>query len=150
MQLSYVLSLPHDLRYVTVVRHLAVSTLTELGVQPGCVDDIALALTEACANVVQHGAEGGDFEVEVAVDGSSCRITIRETSGDFHGDLLVADGGDPVETAPADGEPLTHGRGIALMRLLVDQLRYVPDGSGTTVVLIKELDLQPGSVLAAR
>jgi hypothetical protein len=33
------------------------------------------------------------------------------------------------------------------MRLLVDQLRYVPDADGTTVVLVKELSLRPGSVL---
>ncbi len=147
MELSYVLSLPNDARYVSVVRRLAVSTLTELQVDPGCIDDIALAVTEACTNVVQHGAHADEVEVEVAVDGDRCRITIRDSGGRFDG--------PPEPAAPGPGpseledEVLTHGRGIPLMRLLVDQLRYVPDATGTTVVLVKELHLRPGSVLAA-
>lgn len=150
MQLSYDLSLPHDSRYVSVVRRLAVTTLTELDVEPSCVDDIALAVTEACSNVVQHGHDGGDFDVRIAIDGTSCRITVRDTGDPFEVDLpsTHADGATDASSVDADGVPRTHGRGIALMQLLVDQLRYVPDESGTTVELIKEMELRPGSVLA--
>lgn len=149
MELSYVLHLPNDTRYVSVVRRLAVTTLTELEVDPGCVDDIALAVTEACTNVIQHGAQAEDVEVEVTVDGERCRITIRDTGGHFAGGgLPEADAPPGPLGAEGEGEVLTHGRGIALMRLLVDQLRYVPDETGTTVVLVKELQLRPGSVLA--
>jgi serine/threonine-protein kinase RsbW len=147
VHLSYRLNLPTDDRHVSVVRRLAVGTLTELEVDQDCIDDIALALTEACANVVQHGQDAGDFEVEVAVDAETCRITIRESGGAFTGEAPPQAPAEAPAEAPADAEPLTHGRGIGLMRLLVDQLRYVPDADGTTVVLVKELSLRPGSVL---
>ncbi|MEH3077862.1 MAG: ATP-binding protein [Quadrisphaera sp.] len=57
------------MRHVPVVRHLATATLTELGVSPDSIDDIALAVTEACSNVVQHAGSGADFEVRVSVEG---------------------------------------------------------------------------------
>ncbi len=147
MQLSYVLSFPHDVRYVSVVRRLAVTTLTELEVDAGCVDDIALAVTEACTNVVQHGEQSSDLEVDISIDGSSCRIAVRDSGAPFDvRPAAVAADGTAASTG-SEGEPLTHGRGIGLMQLLVDQLHYVPDATGTTVVLLKQLVLRPGSVL---
>lgn len=151
MELSYVLSLPNDARYVSVVRRLAVTTLTELQVDPSCIDDIALAVTEACTNVVQHGAHADAVEVEVAVSGDRCRITIRDSGGHFDGTPEPVAPDPAADASSLDAladEVLTHGRGIPLMRLLVDQLRYVPDATGTTVVLVKDLHLRPGSVLA--
>ena len=141
MRVSFSLELPSDDQYVGVVRHLTEKTLSELGVARASIDDIALALTEACANVVRHGAQSGGFDVELDVEGSRCRISIREQGGTFDAeDLVHAAGGE-------DEDPLTHGRGIPLMRLLVDDLSYVPDAQGTTVVLTKNLDLPPGSLL---
>lgn len=143
MRVSFSLELPSDDQYVGVVRHLTEKTLSELGVARGSIDDIALALTEACANVVRHGAQSGGFDVELDVEGSRCRISIREQGGTFDADDLVHVDGDGEGT----DDPLTHGRGIPLMRLLVDDLAYVPDAHGTTVVLTKHLDLPPGSLL---
>jgi serine/threonine-protein kinase RsbW len=143
VHLSYGLRLPTDVRHVPVVRHLATATLSELGVSPDSIDDIALAVTEACSNVVQHAGSGADFEVRVSVEGEWCRIE-------------VIDGGgfDPARAAAevlAEGpsSDLTHGRGLGLMRILVDQLHFEPGEAGTTVVLVKHLRLLDGSVLAA-
>lgn len=142
MRVSFSLELPSDDQYVGVVRHLAEKTLDELGVAQGSIDDIALALTEACANVVRHGTQAGGFDVELSVEGTRCQISIREQGGTF-------DAGDAERTMGEDGDddPLTHGRGIPLIRLLVDDLSYVPDAHGTTVVLVKNLDVPPGSLL---
>ena len=66
MHLSYGLRLPTDVRHVPVVRHLAVATLRELGVRRESIDAIALAVTEACTNVVRHAypfGAGGEVEV---------------------------------------------------------------------------------------
>ncbi|PWJ54624.1 serine/threonine-protein kinase RsbW [Quadrisphaera granulorum] len=143
MHLSYGLRLPTDVRHVPVVRHLAIATLTELGVSRGSIDDIALAVTEACSNVVQH-AGGGDFEVRVSVEGEWCRIEVLDGGAGF----------DPAEASAAvlaegPSADLTHGRGLGLMRILVDQLHFEPRDGGTTVVLLKHLVLREGSVLAA-
>ncbi|MGQ7296646.1 ATP-binding protein [Quadrisphaera sp. KR29] len=144
MHLSYGLRLPTDVRHVPVVRHLATATLTELGVNRQSIDDIALAVTEACSNVVQHAGAGADFEVRIRVEGEWCRIEVVDGGGGF----------DPARAAAevlAEGpsSDLTHGRGLGLMRILVDQLHFEPGESGTTVVLVKHLGLRSGSVLAA-
>ncbi len=145
MQVNFSLTLPVDHQYVAVVRHLAESTLTELRVARECVDDIALALTEACANVISHGDPSDGFDVELAVDGDVCRISIREKGGAFDADALG--GADDLMDAVEGADHLTHGRGVPLMRMLVDDLSYQPDATGTTVVLTKQLELGPESLL---
>lgn len=140
VRVSFSLELPSDDQYVGVVRHLVEKTLGELGVAQGSIDDIALAVTEACANVVRHGAQAAGFDVELCVEGTRCQISIREQGGTFDAD-------DLEHTMGEADDPLTHGRGIPLIRLLVDDLSYVPDAHGTTVVLTKTLDVPPGSLL---
>ncbi len=140
MQVNFSLTLPIDNQYVSVVRHLAESTLAELQVDRECIDDIALALTEACANVITHGDPSDGFDVELGVEGNVCRISIREKGSAFDAEAL--------EGSLESGEHLTHGRGVPLMRLLVDDLSYQPDDTGTTVVLVKNLRLGPESLLS--
>ena len=141
MQLSYGLRLPTDLRYVSVVRRLCTTTLGELGVEQGSIDDIALAVTEACANVVKHARTQDDFEVAVSVDGRVATIEVIDAGTGFDPALAEAMVRDP-------DDPLTHGRGLGLMRVLVDDLHFEPDEGGMRVVLVKVLDLVPESVLA--
>jgi serine/threonine-protein kinase RsbW len=141
VQLSYGLRLPTDVRYVSVVRRLCVATMTELGVSEGCTDDIALAVTEACANVIQHAGTDDDFQVRVSVEGLECRIEVVDFGTGIPDASLAGLVVDPRD-------PLTHGRGIGIMRILVDELDFTLDAEGTTVVLVKRLDPAPGSVLA--
>ena len=152
MHLSYGLRLPTDVRHVPVVRHLATATLRELGVRRESIDDIALAVTEACANVVdQSGGEGdpaseeSDFEVRVSVEGVWCRIEVVDSGGGFDPEQAAL---DVREEGPI--AELTHGRGLGLMRVLMDELHFEPGENGTTVVLLKRLQLREGSVLAAQ
>ena len=133
--------LPAGPRSVGRLRHALVGFAREHGVAEATLGDIALAVTEACANVVQHAGTDDDFEVRVSVDGAECRIEVVDTGTGLPGPSvspLVLD----------DTDPLTHGRGIGLMRILVDDLHFQPDDGGMRVVLVKHLDLVPESVLA--
>ena len=49
-----------DAQSVPLVRGLLRQALEHLGVAASGVDDILLALTEACANVVHHAGEVGE------------------------------------------------------------------------------------------
>jgi len=141
VHLSFALRLPVEARSVPVVRALCRDNLVALRVDRASVDDIALAVTEACANVINHAEGGEDYEVRVDVDDAWCRISIVDTGAGF----------DPAATrATGTGSLLEHGRGIELMRTLVDRLHFAPaEGAGTLVRLEKRLALHEDSPLRA-
>src|SRR5207244_2567226 len=110
------LCLPRDVATVPLVRHMLRHTLLEYGVTADCVADVCLALSEACANVVEH-TDGDDvYEVTVEVEDDHCGIRVID----------VGTGFDYV--ALADGAATDHlaerGRGIALMHALVDEAQF--------------------------
>ncbi|MFN2594048.1 MAG: ATP-binding protein [Actinomycetota bacterium] len=141
MVLTFDLCLPRDEASVPVVRHLCRNALAELGVEADCVGDVELAVTEACTNVVLHAVGTQDvYEVSVRVEPPICSIK-------------VTDLGIGLAESDLEREALTHeesGRGIFLMRHVVDKLRFVSKPEqGTLVHLEKELKFDERS-LAAR
>lgn len=54
MEIKLALFLPRDAASVPVTRQMLDNCLDTLGVAPGTRDDIALALSEACGNVIRH------------------------------------------------------------------------------------------------
>jgi serine/threonine-protein kinase RsbW len=114
-----------------------------LGVEATCIGEIELAVTEACTNVLKH-VVGTDvqYEVSVEIDDRRCQIRISDGGG---GDNSFDHSSHGYTEADADAE---SGRGIFLMRAMVDELSFhsVPN-DGTIVHLVKHLELEEGSVL---
>ncbi len=132
------LFLPRDTASVPVCRQVLDGCLETLGVTPDTRTDIALALSEACANVIQHAGPAEEYEVTVRARNGQCVIEVVNT-GDGAA-LRVPDG----EPAPATAE---HGRGLKIMNAVVDNLRLSGDGhEGTTVHFEKALAWLPGAV----
>ncbi|HET9689707.1 MAG TPA: ATP-binding protein [Acidimicrobiales bacterium] len=141
MQIVYTLQLPPDVESVPLVRGLVRSSMLQLGVLEPCVDDVALAVTEACANVINHaGGAGSEYSVEVEIDPGDCHIRVIDTGGGFD-----------ANSAGAAHDFAESGRGVALMRALVDELHFIPreHEAGTIVHLTKHLDLDGESPLRA-
>lgn len=140
MELFFSLCLPREGVTVPVVRHLCRASLRNLGVEDDCVSDIELAVSEACSNVLKHGSGAEQqYEVTVSVDQRRARVTVSDTGGGFE----VAGRGATVPDERAEG-----GRGLLLMRHLVDELHFITESrEGTTLRLEKELVLEPDSVL---
>jgi len=61
VELKMVLYLPRDAASVPVSRQVLDGCLETLGVTPDTRTDIALALFEACANVIQHAAPADEY-----------------------------------------------------------------------------------------
>jgi serine/threonine-protein kinase RsbW len=122
VQIAFSVRLPVDAHSVPFIRAVCRQALEHLRVDRGVVDEIALALTEACANVVQHAGPQQAYEVQVDIDDERCRICVADEGGGF----------DPA-SVPSDvsGSLLEGGRGLVLMRALVDRLdfRLEPDGT---------------------
>ena len=127
--------LPVDEHSVPLVRALCRQALEHIGVQRSGIEEIVLALTEACANVVHHAGDHDEYEVQVAIDDRVCRITVLDQGAGF--DLSAA-------TPPADRSPLEGGRGLVLMRALVDTLHFEHTDDGRhCVTLEKQLLFEP-------
>ena len=139
MTIVFTLCLPRDRASVPVVRHLLHSSMDKLGVEGDCLSDMELAVTEACTNVLQHAA-GTDDDYEVAVEVNETMCEIR-----------VTDGGAGFDHGAARGMASTSaesGRGIQLMKALVDRVQFLSrPQDGTIVHLVKELELRDNSVL---
>ncbi len=160
MEINLVLSLPREAVSVPVTRQVLDGCLETLGVTPDTRADIALALSEACANVIQHAGAGEEYEVQVSARDRRCVIEVVNTDRDCE---PVPDGGiagsvhdghgfgqewpsgftladDPV---PATAE---HGRGLKIIDAVADNLQLTStDRRGTTVHFEKELDWLPGA-----
>jgi serine/threonine-protein kinase RsbW len=133
--IAFTVHLPVDTGSVPFIRRICRQALEHLRIEPAVIDEIALALTEACANVVQHAGEHAEYEVEVSIDDRLCRISVVDSG----------DGFDPAELAARDERPpLDEGRGLLLMQALVDRLdfRHEPDGRHR-VTLEKRLSAHP-------
>ena len=136
-----VLDLPRDAASVPVSRQVLDGCLERLGVAPDTRTDIALALTEACANVVLHAAQTDEYEVMARVTDGRCVIEVVNNGGTF---------AVPAARAPlADaGVALTaeHGRGLKIIEAVVDNLQLTGNGrQGTTVHFEKTLEWVPGA-----
>lgn len=134
MQLMLALCLPRDASSIPVSRHVIRRALHEIGLTQACADDIALAQTEACTNVVKHSGPGDEYEVRLEVKDSRCYLSVVDTGRGF--DWRSLEQGMVANSAE-------RGRGIQLMRALVDEVKFAskPE-TGTIVHLEKVVELR--------
>jgi serine/threonine-protein kinase RsbW len=135
VDIAFSVHLPVDTDSVPFIRGLCRQALEHLDVERAVVDEIALALTEACANVVQHTGEHAEYEVAVAIDDRLCRISVVDDGEGF----------DPAELRGGDERsPLDDGHGLLLMQALVDRLDFRHESDGRhRVTLEKRLAPHP-------
>jgi len=140
VQVRYSLFLPRDAMTVPVARRLCRGAMEELGITRECLHDVALAVTEACANVIEHSSDIDDeYEVSVLVNEDVCEIQVTDTGRGFDHESLS----DALSDVSAE-----RGRGITLMRALVDNVRFESQPQkGTIVHLVKRLELDDRSPL---
>lgn len=139
MEISLSLNLPRDGLTVPVARRIVDSAMRTVGVLPGCVDDVSLALTEACTNVLKHSGPGDEYEVGVRLHDDVCSIEVCDVGHGF--DFATLEQGE----AETEAE---RGRGVQLMRLLVDRVHFQskPE-AGAVVHMEKQLEYVDGSLL---
>ncbi len=94
------------------------------------VDDITLAVGEAGSNAVKHAAALKSCRILIKMERhkDSIRIHVIDTGCGF----------DPNSISSPD--PLSEtGRGISVMRAVMDEVRFHPGSGGTHVELVKHL-----------
>ena len=120
------------------MRRLAAQALRAFGVLGEDIDDVQLAITEACANVVDHATDADTYEVKVELAADRCAITVVDQGRGFDATAVT---GPP----PPDAE---SGRGVVLMRALVDNVAFRSEPqAGAVVHMVKTLRFDSGHPL---
>lgn len=131
MKLEIALCLPAEASTVSVVRDVAVGALSRLAVSAADVDDIRLALSEACTNVIEHSGVEDEYEVRLEIDSERCDIRVIDSGRGL--DFAAVEKGLPDPMSPG-------GRGLAIIRGVVDSAEFSSEPeAGTMVHLVKHL-----------
>ncbi len=137
MDIKFSLALPRETLSIPVIRRVVGDTLRTLGATDDCVNDVLIAISEACTNVLDHAGPTDTYEVVAGIDGDFCILKVVDRGRGF--DHVVSQEHSDAES----------GRGIQIMRALVDDLVLDSGpGEGTAVYLQKRLAWQDGSPLA--
>ena len=116
---------------VQVARHTVSSALHAAGVEPTCVDEVNVALSEACTNAVLHAVGGVTYEVMVGISDEQVAIEVIDSGSGF---------GQRDPTPAAADHAAENGRGTMLMNALSDLAVFDSvTGKGGSVHLTKRL-----------
>lgn len=145
-QIELRLSLPRDARYVTVLRRVSGSLLRGLDVPETSIDDVTVALSEACTNVIRHAQGTEEYGVRLSVHADHCTIEVCDIGPGFDASTIQSDSVTPDEVVDAE-----DGRGLPLLQALMDDLQFMREDQTTTVRLIKRWEaVGLGQVTGAR
>lgn len=127
-------SVPGKPEYVGMVR-LAVSSLANCaGFDIEAVEDIKVAVSEACTNVVCHKGNNCVTTYEVACEVSNDKIIISII--DHAGGYDVSKYKTPEVENPREG-----GLGIFIIKALMDEVDILSElGNGTRITMVKYID----------
>ena len=130
-RLEMTVSLPRQSHSVPVIRRLAAQILRAFGAAGDSIHDVELAISEACANVIQHAGDSDGYEVSIELAAQRCAITVLDRG----------DGFDPAGIEAQEDFEAESGRGLSLMSALVDNLNFVSEPKvGAVVHMVKKLD----------
>lgn len=136
------LQLPASAEYVDIVRLNLYGIASKMGFSYEDIEDMKVAVSEACNNSVLYAYDQEDGLVDVIFEVSADALSIT-----------VKDEGESFDKADASGERITlhdkelndvqvGGLGFYLMQALMDEVNVVSEyGKGTVVTLTKKLNL---------
>ncbi|MFE2290640.1 ATP-binding protein [Streptomyces sp. NPDC059452] len=159
MSIWWSLHLRREAASVPLARRFLLGTMETAGVDPDISFDLSVALSEACANAVEHGgdrtglveqgdpgagrppADSGQYRVTAYLDGEKCRIEVADSGPGFPARRELR----PAAHAPCVAE---SGRGLDLIEQLADHVQFGNrPGRGAVVSFDKVLKWREGALL---
>jgi serine/threonine-protein kinase RsbW len=139
MEFSLALTMPRDEQTVSVARHIVRNAMEQVRVQEACSYDLELALSEACTNVLLHSGPGDQYVVRLDLE-------------DRLGVIRVIDVGHGLDSAKLQARDslleAERGRGLVLMRALVDRVHLTSRPEAGTIVTLEKALTFEGEALA--
>ncbi|WP_179953345.1 ATP-binding protein [Desulfobotulus mexicanus] len=118
---------PAETRQLELIRRLARNTTEKTpGLDSDAAYDIALALDEACTNVISHayGTHDPSALIEAEIRISSKDVTIILTDHGVHGHSFHPDKLPPPDIKALYTNPKPGGLGFHLIKKIMDELSY--------------------------
>jgi len=135
--LPVALTIPADAKWLTVVRLAVSGVASRLGASYEDVDDIKVAVSEACTNAIDHAfseATGASpaICIQCHPEENAIRIEVSDEGCGFDPERAV------VVVDEATASERQGGLGLYLIRKLMDEMEVVSrPGGGTKVVMVK-------------
>ncbi|MFD4026106.1 ATP-binding protein [Streptomyces sp. NPDC058576] len=160
MSIWWSLHLRREAASVPLARRFLLGTMETAGVDPDISFDLSVALSEACANAVEHGgdrtalgepgdsgyvrpsADSGQYRVTAYLDGEKCRIEVSDSGPGFPARRALR---PAAHSSPSEAE---SGRGLDLIQQLSDHVQFGNrPGRGAVVSFDKILKWREGALL---
>ena len=126
-------SIPHRAEYVSLIRLTVASIANRMGFDVEAIEDIKVALSEACSNAIMHGGcdTSDNFLIQFLLDNARLTISVSD----------FGKGYDAKAIPLPDIEKLNEGGlGIFIIRSLMDDVHIdTGNGQGTSIKMIKNL-----------
>ena len=127
------LVIPSDTAKLYEVDEFAEEWIRGLPFNDDELDDIAISLSEAVNNAILHGNKG-DISKKVTIELIQLKDGIMMRVTDQGGGFDPSDVKDPTQPDHLLDEA---GRGLLIIRHLMDEVNVKPSGNGTRIELIK-------------
>lgn len=131
------IEIPSTLDYLPKVDEFIEERLRRLGIKKDLIVDIAISVSEAVTNAVEHGNKNDSSKkviISLKADSSRVEVTVEDEGGGFNPNILPS---------PIDDENLLkqQGRGVFILKSLMDEV-YFSRGSkkGVKVKMVKLLN----------
>ncbi len=126
------ISLPYKPEYVSIARLTASAIANKMGFNIEEIEDIKVAISEACNNAVLHGKKNEhNFDIEFTVEANRFIIEVQDRGKGFE-----------VNKCPNPDlcNPKESGLGIFIIKSLMDEVDICSNpGKGTEIKMIKFL-----------
>ncbi|MFC1400638.1 MULTISPECIES: ATP-binding protein [Streptacidiphilus] len=158
MDIWWSLHLRREPASVPLARRILLGTMASAGVDPDISHEVGVALTEACANAVEHAAhltdtgEDSGFQVTATIEDGCLRVEITDTGPGFSADPDCA---SPAPGTAAETPASTRIRPCVTARSRHGRRRAAPARTRPVPVPVRAgrpaagLDLGPGETAAA-
>lgn len=129
---------PNQTRYLGLIGKIGEDIARTLKRYPGDREELAyhinLVLTEAMANAIRHAnADNPDKELQITIQIEKQKLHIRVYD--------EGEGFDFASVSPPDFKYLDeHGRGVYIIRSLMDSVTYKRDKKGHVLEMVKSLN----------
>ncbi|MGH6655034.1 MAG: ATP-binding protein [Actinocrinis sp.] len=161
MDVNWTLLLPREAQSVGKARRMLRDTATLAGVDPEVSFDLGVALTEACANVIEHAGLAEGYWVAAGISADRCWIDVIDNGVGFaprrlaEHSVAAASARPPARAAvsvadsPASlADTPECGRGLMLIEALCDRVD-IRNHPARGAMIHFERDLKPHAAVAA-